>query len=53
MDNENQKKGPDNIDRCVKAAKELSKRKKKYITYGMYMALYHNKKPKMRRRAKK
>ena len=50
---EQQKREPDNIDCCVKAAKELSERKGKYITYGIYMGLYHNKKPKRRCRAKK
>lgn len=50
---EEQNKGPDNIDRCVKAAKELSERKGKYITYGVYMGLYHDEKPKRRRRIKK
>lgn len=52
MDNETEKK-PDNIDMCVRAAMELSKRKKKYITYGIYMGLYHDKKPKQHRKAKK
>lgn len=50
---EQQKREPDNIDCCVKAAKELSERKGKYITYGMYMAVYYNKKPKAKRKAKK
>ncbi len=52
MDSEAEKKS-DNIDKCVKAAKELPKRKKKHITYGIYMGLYHDKKPKQRRKAKK
>ncbi|MBR3868975.1 MAG: hypothetical protein IKM66_06640 [Clostridia bacterium] len=49
METEVQQKKPDNIDRCVKAAKQLSERKGKYITYGQYMGLYHDKKPKIPR----
>ncbi len=53
MHEEAQKREPDNIDRCVRAAKELSERTGKYITYGIYMGLYHEGKPKIRRRIKK
>lgn len=40
---------PDNIDLCVRAADELSELKGKRITYGNYMGLYHDKKPKIPR----
>ncbi len=42
------KQEPDNIDLCVRAADNLSKRKGKYITYGNYMGLYHDKEKKLR-----
>lgn len=46
-------KKADNIDKCVQAAKRLSEKKKKHITYGIYMALYHDSKSNRRRNAKK
>ena len=46
-------KKADNIDKCVQAAKRLSEKKKKLITYGIYMALYHDSKSNRRRKAKK
>lgn len=46
-------KKADNIDKCVQAAKRLSEKKKKLITYGYYMALYHDSKSNRRRNAKK
>lgn len=52
-DSAEKKHQPDNIDLCVRAAKELSERKGKYITYGNYMGLYHDKEKKRKSHAKK
>lgn len=42
MSDEIKKTEPDNIERCVIAAKKLSEKKGRLVTYGKYMAIYHN-----------